>query len=301
MIGEKPCYIKAKAKHDYVFSGLTTLGNRVIIPYKDYNLFMRIMREIWFHLNLPARQLWYNPELKDLHADCVTIYDPLITPDFLEWVCDMHPNTHFTVSYSNRVARTGINPNDVNRPNLEYVSFDSGDCKKYGMKQTHPGYLAQYSFTADEKLTPEYDVIYLGRDKGRAELLLDYKKKFEALGLKTYFHICADRSFLRFKKPYYKKEMPYSDYVELLKRTRSHLNLVQQGQTSVTQRDLESVFDEVKCVTNNKGIRDFELYDPSRFFILEEDDIETLPAFLTIPFKPIPEEKLSEYGTRRPK
>ena len=293
--------IKAKAKNDYVFDGLSTVGHKLYIPYKDYNIVLRCLREAWFRLHLPNKSIWYNPQLKSIEDEAVTIYDPLITPDFLEWVCDSHPHTQFTVNYSNRVERTGIKPTDITRPNLEYVSFDSGDCEKYGMKQTHPGYLAQYSFTADEKSFPEYDVIYLGRDKGRAEMLFSYKRKFEELGLKTYFHICADRSFLRFRKPYYKKEMPYTDYVELLKRTRSHLNIVQEGQTSVTQRDLESVFDSVKCITNNKGIRDFELYDPSRFFVLGEDNLESLPSFLSIPFNPVPEAKLAEYGMRKPK
>ena len=300
MSDKKLCIIKAKAKRDYVFAGLQGLGNRMLIPYKDYNLLFRCMREAWFRLNLPGKQFWFNPQLTHLHEDSITIYDVLITPDFLKWICDLYPDTRITLNYTNRVSLSGIKPTDVMKKNLEYVSYDPDDCRQYGMKQTHPGYLAQYSFTADQKLPSEYDVIYLGRDKGRAELLLSYQKQFEALGLKTYFHICADRAFLRYKKPFYKKEIPYSDYVELLKKTKAHLNLVQEGQTSITQRDLESVFDEVKCITNNKGIRDFELYDSSRFFVLGEDSLDSLPAFLEIPFKPVPEEKLAEYGTRKP-
>lgn len=298
MTDKQPCFIKAKGRNDYVYKGLIDTGNRVIIPYRDNNLFLRLMREAWFRLNLPGRQLWYNPELRKLEEESVTIYDPLITSDFLRWLCDRYPSTMFHVNYSNRVNTTGIKPTDVVRPNLDYASFDEQDCAKYGMKFVHAGYMAHYSFTHEDKLEPEYDIIYLGRDKGRAEKLLEWQSRFEELGLKTYFHICADRSFLRFKKPFYKKEIPYSEYVDLLKRTRAHLNYVQEGQTSISQRDLESVFDEVKCITNNKGIKSFKLYHPSRFFVLGEDDLETLPAFLDTPFVPVPEDELKEYGNR---
>ena len=89
--------------------------------------------------------------------------------------------------------------------------------------------------------------------------------------------------------------MDYKEYIELLKRTKSHLNIVPDGQTSITQRELESVFDEVKCITNNRGILEFDLYDPSRYFVLGIDSISELSDFLNSEFKPIPPEKLVGY------
>ena len=296
---ERNVIIRAKGKDDYVFSGLEKEGNYMLIPYRDKNLLLRLLREAWFRLHLPARKIWYNPEIKKLRTDSITICDPLITPDFLEWICDLFPDVSFVVNYSNRVSRSGIKPSDVKRPNLRYQSFDLQDCEQYGMDYAHAAYMAQYSFSPEDKSEPEYDIVFVGRDKGRAEAILKWEKVFNEMGLRTYFRICADRSYLRFKKPYYKKEIPYPEYIELLKKTRAHLNYVQDGQTSFSQRDLESVFDEVKCVTNNKGIRSFELYHPSRFFILDEDDLDTLPHFLHEPFVPVSKEQLSEYGTTK--
>ncbi len=263
----KNCIIKAMDRHsDYVMKAMIEQGNTVYIPYRDYNLFFRCAREVWFRLKFPGRKWWFNPKLKKLDVEEVRICDPLI-----------------------------IKPTDVVRPNLKYASYDLDDCNQYGMQFNHACYMRQYCFTPEEKLPPEYDVIYLGRDKGRAETILALQKKIESMGLKTYFHICADRAYMRHKKQFYKPRIPYEDYVELLKRTRAHLNIVQEGQTSITQRDLESVCDQVKCITNNQGIKSFELYDPSRFFVLGVDDIETLPEFLDTPFKAIPDDKLDEY------
>ena len=70
------------------------------------------------------------------------------------------------------------------------------------------------------------------------------------------------------------------------------------GEAGVTQRDMESVFDGVKCITNNKNIRNFELYHPSRFFILGEDDLSDLKRFLDEPFLDVPEEDLEKYSFR---
>ncbi len=290
--------IKNKAlKSDYVLNALERLGYTVMSPYRDTKVILRAIRLIWFKLGL-RKDIWYDKSSMEIETDNIIVYDAKIVPEYLKWLCETHPNTNIEFHYSNRVDSAKTKPSDVQSKNLVYSSYDQDDCIKYGMRYTPAGYLDSYCFSPDEKQPPEFDVIYLGRDKGRGEALLQLQKEFENMGLKTYFHICADQQFLRFKKRYYKATMPYEKYIDLLKRTKSHLNYVQEGQTSITQRDMESVFDSVKCITNNKGIRDFELYDPSRFFILGQDDLNGLPAFLDTPFLPVPKELLDKYRTR---
>ena len=80
----------------------------------------------------------------------------------------------------------------------EIWTFDPDDSKQYGMRLMYPSYLDVYQIKKAEK--PVYDVLYLGRDKGRGEELLALQGRLEAMGLKTHFHICADRSYLRYKK-----------------------------------------------------------------------------------------------------
>ena len=72
------------------------------------------------------------------------------------------------------------------------------------------------------------------------------------------------------------------------------MNVVPEGQMSITQRELEVIFDGVKCITNNKGVLDFELYDESRYFLLEDNYTEIL-EFLNLPFREIEEKTLSKY------
>lgn len=291
--------IKTKARNsDYVARGLEKSGYIIVPPYKEKGLMTRLLREVYFRLPFP-KDVWFNPEVQKIDSDYIIIYDALMTPEFVEWVCKTHKNSTVELHFNNRVDSLPFKPT-VREPNLIYTSFDKADCEKYDMQYTPAGYMDSYAFPESEKRKPEYDVVYLGRDKGRAQNILALQKCFEAMGLRTYFHITADRSFflMRHKKKFYKPMIPYEQYIELLKRTRAHLNYVQEGQTSITQRDMESVFDSVKCITNNKGIKEFELYDPSRFFVLGEDDLSTLPAFLDMPFSPVPQKQLDKYRSR---
>ena len=292
------CVIRAKLRNDYVFNAYLAAGYRAVIPYKDYNLFFRLVRELWYRAKLPHREWFYNPQLKRITEKKIIVKDPLITPDFMRWLRKTYPDKEIKLSYENRADRTSINPRDIGDEIAKKSSYDGDDCKRYGMSIDHPSYFANYRILDKDKKPIRYDVVYLGRDKGRADMLLELQLKMEQMGLRTYFHICADRSYLRFKRSYYKPLMEYTEYIELLKETRAHLNIVINDQASVTQRDMESIFDNVKCITNNKNIRNFELYHPSRFFILGEDDFSRLKAFLDEPFLRVPEDVLDKYTFR---
>lgn len=283
------CFVRAKMKEDYVFDGIQNMGYRILIPYTDYNLLLRCMREAWFRLKLPGRSFWYNKKLKKVKAKCFIVKDPLMTPGFLSWLRRCHPDAKIVLEYDNRVSKS-IDPNSVD-PSIQKWSYDPDDCEKYGMKRKPSNYLDIYRVTRTE---PEYDILYLGRDKGRAEELLELQKQFEDSGLKTYFHICADRRYFQKQKSCYKPLITYQEYLELLKKSRAILNIMPEGQRSITQRELECVFDGVKCITNNRGIKVFSLYHPSRFFVLGEDDIKTIHAFLDEPFAPVEEKALEE-------
>ncbi len=288
----KICFVSAKAKNDEYFDGVAKMGYHILIPYKDWNIVMRCLREAWFRLKLPKRSIWYNSKISKIDADMFIVKDPLIVPEFLVWMKRNHPQSRIILNYNNRAAMS-INPDKISNKVAEKWSYDKDDCEKYDMNLKHGSYMDIYRI---KKLgRPVIDVLYLGRDKGRANMLFDLKSQLEHMGLKTYFHICADRKFLRYKKPYYKPLLPYKDYLRLMRKSKAILNIVQPGQTSITMREYEAVFNNVKCITNNPAIKEFELYHPSRYFILGIDDMKQIHEFFKTEFVPVEEEKLAEY------
>ena len=87
----KICFIAATIKGDYCFDGIKKLGYQIFIPYRDTNLFMRCLREAWFRLRLPKKQIWFNPECARIKADTIIVRDSLIIPEFFSWLREKHP------------------------------------------------------------------------------------------------------------------------------------------------------------------------------------------------------------------
>ena len=286
------CFIRAKLKNDHIVNGRDAKGYQSLIPYRDYNLILRLMREIWFRLKLPQR-VWFNPRIRNIAARNIIISDPLITPELVSWVRELHPNKKIYLIYENR-ASTTLDPDSVRIPSVIKCTYDEDDSKRYGMHLLIGGY--QDAYRLKEIRQDKYDVVYVGRDKGRGEKLLELEKEFRRLGLRTYFHICGDRRVINKHKRYYKPLMDYTAYLELISRSRAILNIMPEGQKALTLRDLEALFNGIKGVTNSRWILDFELYDPSRFFVLGVDELEKLPEFLAVPFKPLTEEELWPYS-----
>ena len=288
----KILFIRAKLKNDYVFDAIQQYGYKILMPYKDRNIILRLMREVWFRLKLPPK-IWFNKAIVQEQVENIIVLDPLITPELLNWIVEKHPHSRVILDYENR-ADTTISPSVVGN-SIEKWSYDKDDCDKYGMKFVHPLYFDIYRFDSRKTGKKVYDVLYLGRDKGRLKRILDFENELRQIGLKTYFHICADRSYLKYKKSVYKPVISYSQYLKLMKRSKAILNIARDGQSSITQRELEAAFDNIKCITTNIAIKDFELYDSSRYFILGLDDIKLLQAFLNSEFLPVDEKILDEY------
>ncbi len=286
------CYIRAKEKKDYCFDGIKTMGYDIIVPYRGNNLLMRVFREIWFRLNLPKKEIWFNRAVKTKNVDIFIIKDPLIIAEFIFWVKENHPNSRIIFEYDNRVSWS-LNPDKIDERVAEKWTYDADDASKYGMRLKHGAYLDIYRIIPQKEKS--IDVLYLGRDKGRLNELIDLEKTFDRMGLKTKFHICADRKFMRYKNRRYQKNMLYQEYLEFLKQSRAILNIVQNGQNSITMREYEAVFDGIKCITSNQGIYGFEFYHPSRFFVLGRDDLAGLKDFIESPFAPVMESDLKQY------
>lgn len=286
----KVCFIRAGLRNDYVIEGIKKSGYKVLRPYIGKTLITRAIREVVYKLNLPLKKCLYNKKILKENTEVFIISEMQIKNDFLQWLKRKNPTSRVILKYENRVNINNIN---IGKGlNVERWSYDEDDCKKYNMNLLPPCYLDIYKI---KKEIPKYDIIYLGADKGRGEKILDLEKKFNSLGLNTYFRICADRVYQRYKKKYYKKTISYLEYTKLISKSKAILNIMPENQKSLTMRDFEVVFNGIKGITNRKAIKDFELYDPSRFFILGEENFNSLPEFLNSSFLEINESEIEKY------
>lgn len=285
-------YITARAQ--YVVNGYINAGYQVFRPYKDQTIIGRLLRELWFMMRLPE-EAWYSRKCLKAKTEqllYVIIQDPLITPRYLSWIKTQFANVEIIYQYANLVGKARHTlPCDVPEK-ITMISYDKGDCEKYGMiYRNEKNFFKCY---IGKKKIIKYDVFFVGMDKGRGKYLCELKKQFEDMGLKTKFIITSDGRFA-IRKKYYSRHISYEKVINFDNESRAIINIVMPGQTGLTLRDFESVFNEVKLITNNVHIRDYDIYNKNNIFILNERNLNEIPDFLRTPFEKIDEKILEKY------
>ena len=256
--------------------GALSEGYKVMAPYIEHNLFERVLRELCFRLPFLPSKIWYN---KDVCKDVKYIFvsDPLITVGYLKWLQIIFPNAQLNFTYGNMVGKAKhIKPCDIPE-GWRIWTYDDFDARTYGLRLYHVNAYPK-SFLRP-KMPSEYDVLFVGKDKGRGEYLLQLEAKMNLMGLKTNFIIARDGK-LSPTKSYYKKPIPYKDVVELIVRSKAILNVAMDGQEGMTMRDLESIFFGVKLLTTNKNVVKMDFYHAENVFVIDGLNIDGLPLFL---------------------
>jgi hypothetical protein len=258
--------IKAGGK-GFPYNGIVKDGYNMEFPYYEVGLFLRILREICFRLPFLPKRIWYNKEILHYSIHHIIIWDPLITEDFLFWLHDKLPTTQINFCYDNLVGKARhIMPNQIPVFCRKW-SYDKKDCEKYNLHLSPSTYITSY---LKPKQKTEYDVLFVGRDKGRAAFLLEFERKLNEIGLRTYFIITKDGRLSR-KKSYHKDSIPYERIVELITQSRAILNVALPGQVGTTIRDLESMFFSVKLLTTNASIVSADFYQHNNIFVVDEN------------------------------
>lgn len=266
----------------------------MFLPYKDRGIIGRVLREIWFRVGLPEK-FWYNKDVLKYSTTRICVHDCLITKAYLMWLVENYPTSRITMDYCNLVGRSRHLRPDQLPAKICATTYDQGDSEKYGMLLRTGGEFSLEHIR--EKQPIEYDIFYVGADKGRGEYLLELKQKFEEMQLRVKMIITADGRFAKRKK-YYSKPIPYSQVLDYDSKSRAILNVILPGQVGATQRDYESVFLKAKLITNNKNARNFDFYNKENVFILGEDDINELPNFIKTPMVEVPSYILEKHLSR---
>jgi hypothetical protein len=294
---DKLLFIRGNSSHDFIFEGLEKAGYVVLTPYSGNTILFRIMREFWFRLKLPAKSVWFNKKILSRKCETIIVYSPQVTPDFVIWLRKQMPGSRIILQYTNIVARSkNIPPNSIPDDCCEKWSWDEEDCDRYHLHQSKGnGYFAYWCI---DKKPVQYDILFIGRDKGRLAYLSELEDDFSRLGLRTCFYVAADHVYERFKNPCYKRLLRYDEVLEMTAHARAILDIVPEKQTARTMRVLESIFNEIKLITNNRHLAEYDFYHEDNIFILGQNDLDQLPAFLEKPYHRLDPQLIEKYEFR---
>lgn len=267
-------------------------GVEVAQVYKQVPTIMKAIRRIQIELNIPYISPWLGAwKKKIMMYETIIIHASKITPPVVNFIRKKNPNIRIIVWYWNPVDKC-VELEKFSGSNCEIWSFDENDCTRYGLN-----YNTQYYFNNVqlENLHNEYDVFFVGGDKGRIEKLVEIQRQFDRLGVYSYFHITPTGKCNKRYKEIYKKRIPYSKCLEYISKSKAILDYVSENQSGLTLRPLEALFFRKKLVTNDITIINRDFYRKENIFILDKDNLENLPDFLNSPYKPIGQDIINKY------
>lgn len=256
--------------------------------YGQNNKYLRRLRMAWQKFNLPFISIWYNKEaLKSTGK--IMLFDSICTPQYLKWLRKHNPDSQINLWFWNIITHS-MNPNEIDNSWCEKWSFSRKDCKKYGMHFNPPPYFTEL---ITKPLEIHYDLSFVGRDKGRLDSILDYKEKFEALGLKTKFVITPTNSLA--KNPNYSPTISYEEAVKISSSSKAVFDYIEIPDSGQSMRVLECLFQNRKVVTNSQLVVDYDFYNKENIFVIGKDDLSTLKDFVESPYKTVPLEIIMQY------
>ena len=269
---------------------------RYISGYKPHNKFVQVLYKA--HLTprinrfvcLPFKSLWNKLFLKDTDKNA-----PIVFLVFQNWLSI--DSTIRTIDYIKKNYRNGKivlflqdivssfidiyqkTPIDI-VPYKEkcdaVISFDEKEAKKYGFLY-HPTVFSHIPISICEN--KKCDVFFIGKYKGRLDLLVDVYKKLTSNGLTCNFIVLnapIDKRRMPDKIKYIDKSIKYKDVLQMINGTNCILELIQPGAVGYTYRLWESISYNKYLLSNNLSLLNSEFFDSnfiSTFSTCDDIDI----------------------------
>lgn len=142
-------------------------------------------------------------------------------------------------------------------------------------------------FSSDEK----YLWMFVGHASTGADRLNNFKPIKEYLSKnfpdKKYFELIVNGG---------ERFISYEEYIEILGKSRIIVDLYRiKPDEGWSFRISEALVMRKKIITNRSNVKKSEVYHPSRFFIIGDDDIEMMKEFIESEYEPLPDEILNRY------
>jgi len=258
-------------KSDIFFDDWKKNGYQAEVLFKKTNKFLRGVRRVFMNNNTNMEFIWLNDWIKQLDKyEVLILHMSKLTKYLPELISKRYPSLRIICWYRNTIDDSNM-PIKINNKNIEYWSFDEGDCKKYDLKHNIQYYVCSDLFETEKNI----DLYFVGYEKGRQEKLDEIYSIATSNGIKCDFHIIGndDNGFI-----------PYKEVKKKLNSVKAVLEINKDKQIGFTLRTMESLFYGIKLITNNKAIKNDPIYNKKNIFIIDEDDYSNLYSFINSPY-----------------
>lgn len=180
------------------------------------------------------------------------------------------------------------------------ATYNLDDALRFGIQFVPSFYSRDYAERFESK-EPDGDVLFLGRDKGRARQLSKFANALNSHGVPNSF-IVVDRNVAEQEEGliYRSTELSYPDYCQNASKALAIFDLSQSGVFALNLRAMEALFFQRKLITTNSRITECDFFRPENILVVENEDelSDRIENFLASPFEPYEEELLKRYEIR---
>lgn len=148
-------------------------------------------------------------------------------------------------------------------------TFDKQDAEKYGWIFTSSLYSKN---ELPDQQKAEYDLYFVGEDKGRTEQLVQIYDFLTQNDIKCCFKIItadANRTS-RGGLLFLHKRIEYREILEDIGKSNAILEIIQEGQSGMTMRPYEAMFYDKKFLTNNSVLKSMDFYNEKFMMVFSE-------------------------------
>lgn len=277
-------------KRMFIWGRYTTKLFRVF-PILKCKFFLKMFCDEWIK------------EVKEGKYSTVIISAESIAPHMVRVLKHIDSKLRVIVYYWNCCA-VEESPNSFDRALCELWTFDKKDAENYGLNY-NPQFCANdlQSMLEDEmynNVQLEWDIYFIGRDKGRKQKILELESIFNDLNYRTKFLIMRGQvgtiENLRAKRDEkYDKDISYSENIMNVIKSKALLDICIEGQEGLTIRPMEALYLKKKLITNNVSIKDTMFYNKNNIFILGEENWSDFDEFFKSPWIEQTKEVLDYY------
>lgn len=248
----------------------------------QHNAFWRRLHKLHLFSRLPGRRLWIGKYLSDMdiskeEQNYIFISDINIcmrNPEFAPYL-KMEYGARVILFILNPLKRKGkkgyVKGISVSRLKKWYdlvITIDPRDAEDFDLGLIP----AIYSrIETAEKREIKRDLIFVGREKGREGLLEELHHLLRSKNVNTEFDICGQGEDKGAGWEYI-SYIPYGKIIRKSLEANCILEILQEGQTGITQRTMEALAYNKKLLTNNKNLKNMPFYNGEYMQIFERPE-----------------------------
>ncbi|MGN1167807.1 MAG: hypothetical protein ACI4S2_15420 [Lachnospiraceae bacterium] len=245
------------------------IGQKHVAYYKDFGELLTPIERFFYKIHLskklnrivplPKKHIWYKRALARIHFEddrpiCFIWYSHFFKeidngmPEYIKKVMPDAKNVYYYTDQKN-ITDQGILKL---REKMDLIGvFDLTAAEQYKL-QFWPNVYPSIGKSENEN---EYDLCFIGKDKGRQKKLEEIAAECDARGIRTAFYLLNAESEKRCESIHYMdKLIPYEEALDLVKKSNCVLELKMGSFDSCSVRVEEAVLLGKRILTNNSNV-----------------------------------------------